>query len=100
MAEKWADLRQATVDAAFGAAGTTPATLRQALARGEAPEDLERLIAKIRREPHRVTDEDLGALRARYSEDQIFEIVLAATVGVAGQKLDAALAALAATEEP
>jgi len=100
MAEKWADLRRATVDAALGATGTTPATLRQALARGEAPEGLERLVERIRREPHRVSDEDLSALRARYTEDQVFEIVLATTVGVAGDKLDAALAALAATEEP
>jgi hypothetical protein len=100
MAGKCTDLRRATVEAALHGVGTTPATLRQALARGEAPEGLERLVERIRREPHRVSDEDLGELRARYSEDQIFEIVVATTVGVAGDKLDAALAALAATEKP
>ena len=99
MGEKWASLRRVTVDAALRGAGSTSATLRQALARGEAPEDLKGLVGKIRSQPYRVTDEDLAALRSRYSEDEIFEIVLATTVGVAGEKLDAALAALAAVEE-
>ena len=73
--------------------GTTPSELRRALARGEPPEALRALVERIRREPWKVTDEDWAAL-ASYSEDQKFELVLAAVVGAAEERFDAALRAL------
>jgi alkylhydroperoxidase family enzyme len=41
-----------------------------------------------------VTDDDLAALRARYSEDQIFELVVAAALGAAETRLRAGMRAL------
>jgi hypothetical protein len=41
-----------------------------------------------------VTDQDLDALRDRYSEDQLFEIIVAAAFGAAHDKVAAAQRAL------
>jgi len=41
-----------------------------------------------------VTDEDVNALRSRYSEDQLFEIVVSAAFGAARERLAAARRAL------
>lgn len=67
---------------------------RQAMARGEPPEELRALVDKIRRHAYQVTDEDLDALRGRYSEDQIFELVVAGVLGAADLRLRAGLKAL------
>jgi len=64
------------------------------MARGEPPEELRALVDKIRRRAYEVTDEDLDALRARYSEDEIFELVVATVVGAADLRLRAGLKAL------
>jgi alkylhydroperoxidase family enzyme len=76
--------------------GQTPAALRRAAAGrgGEVPEELRALVEKIRRHAYRVTDEDVAALKARYSDDQLFELVAAAAVGAAFARLDRALALL------
>jgi alkylhydroperoxidase family enzyme len=56
-----------------------------------------KLIEKVARNAHTVTDEDIAAARASgLSEDQIFEIVVCAAVGQATRQYDAALAALEA----
>jgi hypothetical protein len=41
-----------------------------------------------------VTDADLDALRDRYNEDQLFEIIVAAAVGAAAERRAAAWRAL------
>jgi alkylhydroperoxidase/carboxymuconolactone decarboxylase family protein YurZ len=41
-----------------------------------------------------VTDQDLDALRKRCTEDQLFEIVVAAAFGAANDRIAAALRAL------
>jgi alkylhydroperoxidase family enzyme len=94
MDDRWGRLRRATTDAALRAPGRTTVELRQGLARGEAPPELQALVDLVRREPAAVSDEDVSALKGRYDEDQLFEIVVATALGVAGEKLDAALAAL------
>jgi hypothetical protein len=94
MDHRWEGLRRATADAVLRREGATAPQLRQALARGEAPAELKRLVDLIRREPYRVADEDIAGLRARYSEDQLFEIVVATALGAADERLEAALAAL------
>jgi alkylhydroperoxidase family enzyme len=94
MGDRFQNLHDATAEAVLRGPGTTPAELRQAVARGEAPEALRVLVEKIRRHAYRVTDEDLSALRGRYSEDQIFELVVAATLGAAEERLRAGLRAL------
>lgn len=94
MSEGHGELKDATAAAVLDGPGTTPAALRQAVARGEAPEDLRALVDKIRRHAYQVTDEDLAALGDRYTEDQIFEIVIAASFGAAEHRLRAGLRAL------
>jgi hypothetical protein len=52
------------------------------------------LVQKIRSRAYTVTDEDLDGLRSRYSEDALFEIIVAAAFGVAQEQLAAARRAL------
>jgi alkylhydroperoxidase family enzyme len=87
-------LLEATEAAVLRGPGTTTADLRQALAGGDAPDELRALADKIRRHAYRVTDEDLDALRPRYSEDQLFEVVIATVLGAATDRLRAGLRAL------
>jgi hypothetical protein len=94
MADTHAELKDATAAAVLEGPATTPAALRQAVARGEPPEDLRALVEKIRRHAYQVTDEDLAALGGRYTQDQLFEIVVAASFGAAEHRLRAGLRAL------
>jgi alkylhydroperoxidase family enzyme len=76
-------------------AARTDAALRQAVATGgEVPAELRALVDKIHHHAHRVTDEDLAALKGRYSDDQLFEIVVAAAMGAGEARLRAGLAAV------
>jgi alkylhydroperoxidase family enzyme len=52
------------------------------------------VVEKIRSHAHTVTDQDLDALRSRYTEDQLFEIIVAAAFGAAQERLVVALRAL------
>ena len=94
MEDRFRTLREATVRAVLEGPGTTSPELRQALARGEPPDDLRVLVEKVRRHAYRVTDEDVAGLRDRYSEDQLFEILIAASLGAAEDQLRAGLQAL------
>jgi hypothetical protein len=86
--------REATAAAVLRGPGTTSPELRQAVARGAPPQELAALVEKIRLHAYQVTDEDLAVLRDRYSEDQLFELVVAATLGAADLRLAAGLRAL------
>jgi hypothetical protein len=94
MEDRFAALREATAAALLRGAATTPPELRQAVARGAPPPEVAALVDKIRRHAYEVTDSDLDALRGRYTEDQLFEIVLAAAFGAAQERLAAGLRAL------
>jgi hypothetical protein len=94
MGDRFGDLKAATEAALLHGPGASPAELRQACARGEPPEELRVLVEKIEKHAYRVTDEDLAALRAKYSEDQLFEIVVASAFGAADRRLRAGLRAL------
>ena len=48
------------------------------------------LVQKIRQRPYAVTDQDLDAVRPRYTEDQLFEIIVAAAFGAANDQIAAA----------
>lgn len=87
-------LRSATADAVLRGPGALPSGVREALARGEAPEALRSLVEKIRERAYEVTGDDLAALRDRYSDDQLFEAVVATVVGAADARLRAGLRAL------
>jgi alkylhydroperoxidase family enzyme len=85
----------------LGAPGETDSSLRQAvfdrvrLGTGELPEKLKALVEKIADRPWSVSDEDFTRLReARYSEDQIYELVLAAAAGAGVRRFQAGLRAI------
>lgn len=94
MREDLEALRLATATAALQGPGALPATMRAALARGEAPDALRELLEKVRDHAYDVTDHDLDALRAHYSDDQLFEAVVAMVLGAAEVRLRAGLRAL------
>jgi alkylhydroperoxidase family enzyme len=61
------------------------------------PGPLGSLVERVAKNAREVRDEDIAAARASgSSEDQIFEIVIAAAVGEGSRQYDAALAALTA----
>jgi hypothetical protein len=88
--DRYGSLRNATASSLLGSAGATPPDLRRAVAHGRPPEDLTTLVEKIRSCAYTVTEQDLHVLRARYSEDQLFEIIVAAAFGAAQERLAAA----------
>jgi alkylhydroperoxidase family enzyme len=94
MDDRFAALRTATATALLRDAGATPSDLRAAVARGCAPPELKVLVEKIHRHAYTVTDRDIDDLRSRYSEDQLFEVIVAAAFGAADARLNAGLRAL------
>ncbi|HKB11528.1 MAG TPA: hypothetical protein VKD69_12785 [Vicinamibacterales bacterium] len=94
MNDRFASFRRATAAALLESGGAAPADVRQAVARGTPPADLQPLVEKIRSRAYTVTDRDLDALRSHYTEDQLFEIVVAAAFGAASERLAAAHKAL------
>ena len=92
----------------LGSAGQTQPSLRGALlehtrtGRGAVPEALREFVEKIAGQPWAITDEDFTCLGAAgYSEDQIYEIVLASAVGAGLRRFDAGLRALdSARDDP
>lgn len=92
--DRYASLRDATASALLRGPGETSADLRQAIARGRPPEELTTLVQKIRSRAYTVTDEDVDALRSRYTEPQLFEIIVAAAFGAAQERLAVAHRAL------
>lgn len=81
----------------FEAPGRSNPAVRTAAARrsGLLVEPIGSYAAKVRDESYRVTDADVEALRAAgVSEDEIFEVTVAAALGAACHRLDAGLRAL------
>jgi hypothetical protein len=93
-ADRLAALADATRRAVLDGPGSVDASIRRQVADGEPPPDLAALVHKIRNHAYRVTDAEIDALRARYTEDQLFEIIIAAAVGAAGHRLRRAMAAV------
>ena len=92
--DRFAALRNATAAALLDAPGDVPPDVRRAIAFGTPPADLAALVEKIRTDARRVTDRDVDALRGRYTEDQLFEIIVSAAFGAAHERLTAARRAL------
>jgi hypothetical protein len=87
--------RDAVLRTVLDGPGTTDPSLRYAAAEGVGmPDDLKTLVEKIHRHAYKVTDEEIAALQAKYSDDQLFEIVVSAAVGASRQRLMAGLKAL------
>lgn len=90
------------LQAALADGGELSAELRrQAAANQGLPEALAGLVDKIAHHAYRVQDDDIQAIkRAGYSEDQIFELVVAASVGRAVSMAEQALAVLQTAASP
>ena len=91
-------LQLATRRAAIDGPGRTDPALRQQVASGQPPPELTTLVRKIRDHAYTVTDRDIDALRARYSDDELCELIVAAAIGAAEDRLNAALAACGRAE--
>jgi hypothetical protein len=94
MTPSCSQLQTATRDAVIDGHGSTDGALRRQVASGQPPPELLVLVQKIRDHAYKVTDADVDALRSRYSEDQLFEVIVAAALGAAEDRLKAALAAV------
>lgn len=79
--------------------GEVASEIRRAASRNdgsELPEALRVYVDTVERHAHLVTDEQVLELeKAGYSQDQLFEITVAAAVGAALRRLEAGLAPLA-----
>jgi hypothetical protein len=94
MSDRYEIFRSATARALFETPGHTSRELRQSAAAGTAPPELTALVEKIHSCAYTVTDPDLDVLRQSYTEDQLFEIIVAAAFGAAEHRLAAARRAL------
>lgn len=95
------DIRQARKALASrileGDGKASPSERRAAFNNHGLTEPLGTLVDKVARHAHRVTDEDIAAVReSGLSEDHVFEIVVCAAIGEATRQYDTALAALEA----
>ena len=71
-------------------AGSLPAYVRRAIARGEDPPELVPLLAKVRAHAYRIVDGDVEGL----DTDVVLEAVLAAALGSGEDRRRAALEAI------
>ena len=88
---------RALADRILTGPGQASAELRaQAYGNTGVPPPLRALIGKVETRPAQITDADFEAARAAgFSEDQLFELVIAAAVGQSTRLYEAGLAALA-----
>jgi hypothetical protein len=83
---------QEVLPAALPPSAALPPVLQAAAA---LPPALQAYVAKVCESAYRISDADLGALtEAGYSEDEIFEVTVAAAFGTALRSLDAGLRAV------
>ena len=94
MDDRFRILKEATAAALLRTPAATARELREAVASGQPPPELANLVNKIRTRAYTVTDQDVDALRSSYTEDQLFEIIVAAAFGAAQDRLSSALSAL------
>jgi alkylhydroperoxidase family enzyme len=90
-----AHLRDRVVESVLRRPGQSDSALRRAAADGiAAPPELQSLIDKIHRHAYKVTDDDVARLREKYSDDQLFEIIVSAALGASLIRLNAGLQVL------
>lgn len=77
--------------------GRTEPALRRAVFSGPldaVPDALRPLVTRMREEAHAITDAEVAALRASFSDDALFEVMLATAFGAAERARAAGLAVL------
>ena len=93
--DPYGQLRDGVLDRVLNGEGESDPSIRRAAAEGRGvPADLQALVDKIHRHAYKVTDDDITRLRAKYDDDQMFEIVVSAALGASRQRLLAGLEAL------
>ncbi len=97
-ADKFRDLERRVLD---GPGSIGPAVRRAAAEGGGVPEDVAGYVDKVRRAAYTVTDEEVATLLASgWSQDQLFELTVAAAFGAARRRLQAGLEALGSVPGP
>jgi hypothetical protein len=87
--------RKALEDSVLRGPGSAPSRVREAVAlRKDTPEELEALVEKVEKHAYKVTDEDVAKLKSKYTDDQLFEIIVATALGASMRRLEAGLRAL------
>jgi alkylhydroperoxidase family enzyme len=96
MTTRYADLVAALREAVFDGAGAAGAALRRAAGTGAGLSDpWAAYVAKVRDASYRITDDDVAALKAvGCTEEEIFEMTVAAATGAALHRLDLGLRAM------
>jgi hypothetical protein len=90
-----AELRDRVLQSVLEGRGDTDSAIRRAASEGRGvPAELQELVEKIHLHAYKVTDEDVARLQSKYSEDQLFEIVVSAALGASQRRLAAGLEAL------
>jgi len=90
-----ASLRDDVLKRVLNGPGDIDPAVRNAVADGRSvPAELNVLVEKIHRHAYKVTDEDIKRLQAKYSDDQMFEIVVSAALGASRNRLLAGMKAL------
>ena len=91
-AEKFAALR----DRVLNGPGVVDQSIRAAAFQGTGvPDDLASYVDKVVKHAYKVTDSDIERLKAAgYSEDAIFDITVAAAVGVGIRRYEAGVKAM------
>ena len=90
-----AALRDRVLEIVLEGAGDSDAGIRRAAAYGTGvPADLQPLVDKIHNHAYKVTDDDIARLHAKYGDDPLFEIIVAAALGASRRRLLAGLEAL------
>ena len=96
MNDPHASLRDRVLKRVLDGAGESDPAIRRAVAEGNSrvPTDLKPLVDKIHRHAYKVTDDDIARVQTKYSDDQLFELVVSAALGASRQRLLAGLKAL------
>ena len=96
MKDPHASLRDQVFKRVLDGAGESDPAIRRAVADdgSRVPADLKPLVEKIHRHAYKVTDDDIARVQTKYSDDQLFEIVVSAALGASRQRLFAGLKAL------
>jgi alkylhydroperoxidase family enzyme len=93
---RYPQLQKKLRDAVLDGPATADATVRRAAHSGAGlAEPLSGYVEKLRRHAYRIQDSDIERLcAAGYSEDQVFEVTIAAALGAGDARLHVGLSAL------
>ncbi len=95
MSQEATRLRKVVTERVLHGPGQTAGDARRAAYDNrDVAEPARALIDKVTNNAWKVTDEDVAAATKSMSDDEVFELVVAAALGQSTRQLDAALAAL------